>query len=274
MPGSFDGRPLGDAEAAGTASRPMQHEVHETRFRCRSIGELALYDERGPTNPLIGAGKPTAILVYLALSADGRRGRDHVAELLWRSSTIEDARHSLRQALYRLRAATDGAELIASDNGDLVLSKAVWFDCLSGEEALADGDVESAYRLLHGEFMRGFSVPDSQEFGTWAETQGSRFSTGWTRAAFQLARVRLREGDPESALEPAERLLALNPYDENAVRLLMSAFAGGGRHAAALARYEAFADFVRAEDETEPSEDLRAYRDELRDFLESRGDAA
>ncbi|MDX1579523.1 MAG: BTAD domain-containing putative transcriptional regulator, partial [Gemmatimonadota bacterium] len=274
MAGSRDGRRERDGEAAGTDSAPNRRadETATRGYRCRAMGELGLYDSRDPGESLLGPSKPAAILVYLALSADRRRGRDHIAQLFWRSASPEDARHSLRQALYRLRLVTEVDDLIVTENGDLVLDGPVWLDCLAGEAALGEGDPARAYELLAGDFLCGFSIPDSREFQTWAETQDVRFRSCWERAAFELVRGRLREGDPERALDPAERLSAARPFDEEAVRLLMSVLAASGRYAAAIARYEAFADFLRAEDYTEPSASLLAYRDELRGFLRKRGD--
>src|ERR1051326_2178890 len=47
--------------------------------------------------------KHLALLIYLALSPNRTRSRDHLVGLLWPEKAEKDARHSLNEALRRLR---------------------------------------------------------------------------------------------------------------------------------------------------------------------------
>ena len=257
-----------EAHASGHGS--AQAAAGARPFRCHALGEVALYPPEDGDQPILGSSKPVALLAYLALSPNGRANRDHVAELFWRSSSATDAHHSLRQALYRLRSAAEGRELVLSQKGDLELTDRVSFDFLEGETVLSGGDLTRAYRLLWGRFLEGFSIPDSREFEGWADAQRSRFADAWARAAFALVQERMRAGDAEGALEPAERLVALQPFDDAPIGLLLGALAGQGRHAAALARYQAYVDLLRNEVEQEPGAKLQAFAREIEVFLREK----
>ena len=179
---------------------------------CRTLGELALYADVSETRPIMGAGKPLALLAYLALSPNSRAGRDHVAQLFWPGAPQSDARHDVRQILYRLRQLTDGHEVVRAIGSELRLAPDVHFDFLQGEAALAGGNVARACELLRGNFLDGFAIPESLEFERWAEAERSRFRDAWGRAALSLVEQWLGSGEAERALSLADELHAQRPF--------------------------------------------------------------
>src|ERR1051325_8315403 len=145
----------------------------QTAFWCQTLARLALYGDQVHSTPLMDAGKPLAALVYLALAPKGKVERDHLAELLWPGVELTDARHSLRQALYRIREATGTTVVRVTRNG-LEFVSTVRLDCLEAESQAVDGDGARAYELLRGNFLEGFSIAESREFESWAEAQRAR----------------------------------------------------------------------------------------------------
>lgn len=141
---------------------------------CRTLGALTLYADRTETRRLMEAGKPVALLAYLALAPKHKASRDHVAELFWSGCDLQQARHSLRQSLYRLREAA-GVDLVRAHGPELELLTALDVDCVQAEELAVNGDRPRAYQLLRGNFLEGFSIPESQEFESWAEATRVRF---------------------------------------------------------------------------------------------------
>lgn len=204
------------------------------------------------------AGKPLAVLVYLALAPKNKAGRDHVAELLWPGCELHDARHSLRQTLYRLREATGGIPLVRAHGTELELLPAVTLDCLDGERHAADGQGGQAYELLRGNFLEGFSIPESVEFESWVEAARTRFRDSWARVAQRLVEEHLRSGDGAHALEMAEELAGLRPLSDEPARLVMTALAETNRHATAVARFRAYAELLKRELDTQPGQELEA----------------
>ncbi len=216
------------------------------------------------------AGRPLAALVYVALAPGGRARRDHVAELLWPGRGLTEARHCLRQSLYRLRQAAGGIPLVRRLGAELEVQPYVEFDFLHAERGATDGDLAYACEALRGSFLDGFSLPGSREFESWSESQRIRFGDAWALAAEALTTQLLEEGDPARALEVAEELAAARPFSDEVARLTMTALATAGRHAMALARYQAYAALLRLEMEAEPGSELAEYARELEGFLRSR----
>ena len=216
------------------------------------------------------AGKPLAALVYIALAPGGRAKRDRVAELIWPGDELREARHSLRQALYRIRRATGGVPLVQLRGAELEVLPAVRFDCLEGERGAADHDLSDAHAALRGSFLEGFSIPESREFETWRESQRVRFDDARDRVAHALTAQLLQTGDPSRALEIAEELTAASPFSDRAMRLTMAALAAMGRQATALARYHAYDELARRELDAEPGPELAEYARQLAAQVESR----
>ena len=70
---------------------------------------------------------PTAtgfLLAVLAVAPFGSRTRSELRELFWASSTEEDARHALSQALYYLRRSLGQSAIDVE--GDVVLQVGLW----------------------------------------------------------------------------------------------------------------------------------------------------
>jgi DNA-binding SARP family transcriptional activator len=217
------------------------------------------------------AGKPVVLLTYLALAPRGRAARDHVADLFWPGSSPSDARHSLRQAIYRVRRATGGVDLIGGDDSCLALSAGVRLDCLEAEVAMESDDLERAYQLLRaGDFLAGIAHNGSRDLEEWAEAQRSRFRDIRARVTRRLARGCLEKGDTDRAVKLSEELLSLRPFDDAAMELLMRALTGRGKHATALARFHAFAELLASELEEEPAAELAAFARELDEYLKSK----
>ncbi len=227
------------------------------------MGGLALYSSEPPAKVLLRAGKPLALLVYLALAPDRRARRQHVAELLWHGRPMSKSLHCLRQALYRLRRGVGGRSPVRSVGEDLQADSRVRLACLEGEAAAASGDLSRAYELLRGDFLGDFSVPGSVEFESWVESQRLRFRATWAQAAEVLAERRLAAGDVTGALEVAEALVARYPLDAAPMRLVMAALAAAGRHGVALARFRAHQQLLLDELDDEPEPALREYAREL-----------
>lgn len=247
-------------------------ELQDASFWCQTLGGLALYRAAGDQRPLMEAGKPIAALVYVALAPGARAKRDHLAELLWPGADLTEARHSLRQSLYRLRQATEGAPLVCLRGTDVELVPIVTLDCLEGERLALDGELSRAYELLRGGFLEGFGVAGCREFETWAEAQRVRFRAAWATAAHRLIERYLAAGQATHALEVAEELAAVHPFDDEAARFVMAALVGAGRHAAALAHYHAYQELLRREIDAEPDTELAGYARELEEYVKSRPD--
>jgi DNA-binding SARP family transcriptional activator len=206
--------------------------------------------------------KHLALLIYLALSPGMVRSREHLLGLLWPDKDDAKARHSLNEALRRLRASL-GADRIITQ-GDSV--------------GLAPGNLEidalavSRRAGPSGVFLEGFTLDDAPAFEDWAESARTRFRAQATRSFVEAAQELLALGKTAEAWEAARRALGIDQYAEPAVRLAMRAAALGGDQSGALHEFHRFTEKLDQLGER-PSQELSALAQRIREgrWLDSAG---
>src|SRR3989442_854178 len=136
--------------------------------------------------------KHLAVLVYLALSPSRRRTRDHLLGVLWPERPQAEARHSLNQAVLRLRRAP-GEDRLRSEADALALSEdGLGVDALRLAAAEAS-EGEDVVALLKGDFLEGFHLDAAPEFDDWMARERERYRT-LTAAALVAAGERRPAG--------------------------------------------------------------------------------
>src|SRR5438105_8902451 len=80
------------------------------RLELYCFGVPTAHLDGGPAPPEVLRRKHLALLVYLALSPDRRRTRAHLVGVLWPETGEAQARHSLNEAIRRLRACGLGGD--------------------------------------------------------------------------------------------------------------------------------------------------------------------
>ena len=149
-----------------------------------TLGEVALRSAAGREGPpVLGPGKPLALLIYLALSPGRSANREHLADLLWSDLEPERARHALRQTLYFLRQQLGDGYLL-SRGGDIHLSGNVETDRDAFLHAVDGNELEAAAELYRGPFLRGSprQVASSSSSGpTWSAPGSAPPSCGPAR---------------------------------------------------------------------------------------------
>lgn len=207
--------------------------------------------------------KHLALLCYLALSPNRARARDHLLGLLWPEKPEAKARHSLNEAIRRLRASL-GADRLLSEGDTIRLNHAgLVVDALRFDE-LREQDPEAALRLLSGTFLEGFTVADAPEFEDWAATQRVRYQSAAAALLVAAGEAALAANRFDAAQEAARRALALSRVWEPAADLLMRAAAIASDSAGALAAYHEFAQRLASEIGEEPGRELRALAERIR----------
>jgi DNA-binding SARP family transcriptional activator len=233
------------------------------RLQLRCFGPpTALVDGHEPPSDVLWR-KHVALLVYLALSPDRMRSREHLLGLLWPEKTQEKARHSLNEALRRLRSGL-GTDRIVT-NGDVVQlsDQNLGVDVLEFEQH-AVSDPLSAGESLTGQFLEGFVVEDAPGFEEWAEEQRRHYrsmATSLLVAAGESALAANRFADAQDA---ARRALTLEASSESAASLVMRAEALTGDATAALQAYHDYTERLQQDIGEEPSRELEALAERIR----------
>ncbi|MEQ5872089.1 AAA family ATPase [Sagittula sp. NFXS13] len=185
--------------------------------------------------------KVELILALLAIEPDVALSRSTLAGMLWPGQPDAQARASLRQAIFRLKTALDSSDTLEVTSGWIKLrSEHIERDI----DALGRGAEASALPIgtpLEG--MSGFEpeVEDRLEAAR-AELRASLMN--WLEEAEAKALGKRRFADLETL---ARRHLVLDGYDENALRMLMTALWRQGRRNAALDVFRETSQRIRAD---------------------------
>jgi eukaryotic-like serine/threonine-protein kinase len=225
-------------------------------FSFRALGTISLAAEDGvEIRSVLAQPKRVALLAYVASPETPEFvARETLMGLFWPDRDAAHARRALRSSLYFLRRSLGSGVLIARGEHEVGIDPAhLWCDVGALEDALESSHFEEAVHLYEGEYLPGLAVAGVPDFEMWLEAERRRLRRRTREAALQLARTAVANEDAHEAEEWARRGLALDPFDEEALRLLLEILAGRGNGAQALQVYEAFAQSLRSELELEPS---------------------
>jgi len=220
------------------------------------------------------SAKVQALLCYLAVT--GRpHSRQALAGLLWGKRPEAAARMNLRKALSNLRRLVGPHLRITRHTVAFNREAPYWMDVESFEAEVAKGlpaegrdlepaSLQRAVDLYRGDFLAGFSVRDAPAFEEWAVVERERLWELAVQALEQLAAYHMARGEHRQAIEYTRRLLALDPWREEAHRQLMLLLAHSGRREAALAQYEVCRQALAEGLGIEPSKVTRALYQRIR----------
>jgi predicted ATPase/DNA-binding SARP family transcriptional activator len=226
----------------------------------------------------LSADSSWALLAYLVLHPGILCRRDALQGLLWPDVPDDDAAHNLRQALYRLRQALgDGAagslrverRTIAWFPDDSVQVDVNAFEAAqAGATELAGAPqrvarLAEALALYRGDLLEGVTrISDAYE--EWLTVERERLRLDALSVLEELAGYHQRHGEHEQVLYCARRQLALDPWHERALRMVMGALAAQGQRAEALLEYETFRQGLEKDLDICPDEETRGLYERLR----------
>lgn len=172
----------------------------------------------------IRLNKALALLVYLAETGRAHT-RSSLAGLLWPDRPDAAARNNLRQTLTALRKVI-GDQLAVT--GDRVQ--------LAGEVSIDTRPLTPAG--CSGPFLDGFSLGDSDLFDEWVMRTRATHEAAALTMLLRHGDSCVVSGDPTGARHAAGLVLQLEPWNEEAHRLVMRAAALEGRVHEAVDQYD------------------------------------
>ncbi|MFT5115153.1 MAG: TolB-like protein/DNA-binding SARP family transcriptional activator [Parasphingorhabdus sp.] len=212
--------------------------------------------------------KARALIVYLALSRDGIRSREHLANMFWSRSAEEQARASLRQTLSSIRKVMgNDAEIIGGDADNIFLSLPyVQLDVLKFIELAQSGDFDTcceAEQLYSGQLLDGFSLREN-EFEDWLLSERRHLHELAIQLLSQLIEQSVLAGDAEKGIVYCQRLLNLDVLHEKTHRTLMTLYARLGRREAAIKQYDEYNAVWERELGIKPATETTALYESIR----------
>jgi DNA-binding SARP family transcriptional activator/predicted ATPase len=228
--------------------------------------------------------KVRALLAYLAVGADRVHRRTELAGLLWPDVPEKAARHSLSQALFRLRKALNDQE--ATPPFLLTTWKTLRFNPASdysldvdafqagadlcertSPEQLGPADAHAltqSMALYRGKFLSTPLRIDSQAFEEWLVIKQTQFHLLALNTLNYLGQYHELRGEFGLAADYARRQIELESLHELAHRNLMLALAQDNRRAEALAHYATCRALLAKELGVAPAPETTALYERIR----------
>jgi DNA-binding SARP family transcriptional activator len=209
------------------------------------------------------AARTLPLFVYLMLHRERPVARDLLAYTFWPDESENDARANLRRHLHRLNqalpAVADFAWLVVDKKSVAVNPAApIELDVARLEAACAGKAVpESVLDLYAGDLYQGCDED-------WILALRERLRAGYLDLASQLIGRYRGERRYAEAVAIAQRMLAIDPFREDTVRIAMSLHYEAGDRAGALREFETFRHRLGTDVGAEPMLETLSLRDAIR----------
>src|SRR3954471_5373286 len=178
--------------------------------------------------------KDFALLVYLCVDPRLHQ-RSTLAGLLWAESSPADARHSLTQALGRLR------KLLGMQSIEATRDTVRWTGDLACDALMLAGAAAGAPSLLEfygGEFLEGIAFGgEGREFERWAEARRAEYRDTAADLLDEWGEAAERREEWAAALRFGQRTTEVDPFRESGHRRVMRALNALGDRNRALLYY-------------------------------------
>src|SRR5579875_1421028 len=268
-----------EQEVASPAKLP---DVEEATIRIYALGQFRLERRAGPDWQIVTETawqhqRVRSLLGCLISSPRHKLGREQLMDALWPELDLETAAARLDRAVYSLRQlfeptrsrpATSPLLLTEREVIELADQNQVWVDAdafealLSEARASADGGererlLEEAAKLYGGEFL-----PEERKLELTI-TRREFLQRNWIGLLLELADLRAAR-DLNSAVDPLDRILAVDPTNEAAVQRLIKLLAQLDRRGEALRVYKRLASILQQEYHIAPLPETRALYDAVR----------
>jgi DNA-binding SARP family transcriptional activator len=230
----------------------------------------------GELVPIRAGGKSEALLALLALQFGRRIAQEQLLQAVWPEREPALARTSLRVLLYELskllRPALQDAAPVQHSGGYYWLNTKAGigvdvsdFDRLvdTGNQQIQAGDTAGALRCYERAaqlYRNDLQLASDVHLVMERERLRARYLT----LLAQLAEQCYQAGSYGDALAYLWRLLARDPYREDAHRLVMRCYIRRGERAAALHQYQLCADLLRTNFDAAPETATAALFEQIR----------
>ncbi len=242
--------------------RQTGHVRYTDLMRMRLLGGL---EAEGVNLGRLGSRKARRVLARLAVARGAPVAVDSLADIVWGDDQPSHPADQLSVLISRLRSAVGAENVVRTDAGYCLGID--WLDLVAVEELVGEarrrmdaGAVGPAQMAARGalELLRGPLLPEEPDDTSWLEADRASLARSASTARLVAAEATLTAGDPWAAAAYADSALTAEPYDEAALRVLMSAHAAAGRPALAFRAYAEMAERLRTDLGIDPAAATRA----------------
>jgi DNA-binding SARP family transcriptional activator len=236
--------------------------------RIHIVGPLKVIDLQGKEISIAGR-KSRALLGCLCLSPGDHITRGRLAGLLWDRSPEQQAKASLRQALYELTAALDSTapDLLHVDREIVRLQpEHCWIDAASMVDAASSerGDFRDLLAPPTERLLEDFDGLTAA-FDQFLQTERSRLQNRLIKSLeSHLQRTIAASGTAAERAAIARKLITVEPTHEVATRALMKSFVELGDRAQAIREFERLKRTLQVLLDIEPSKETYTFYEAVR----------
>ena len=208
----------------------------------------------------INSPRLQSLLAYLLLH-QGPQSRQQLAYLFWPDSTDKQARTNLRGLLHQLRQRLPDAKLfITYDTETIQWNQTAPYACdlLELRQHLArieQNPLDEASLMQVVELYRGELLPSC--YDDWIAPLRRELHEAVKQTMKQLLILLERRQETERSIQLAQRLLTLDPLDEEVNRRLIQSYALTQNRTNALRHYQTYVDLLRRELDVPPDEQIQ-----------------
>ncbi|HEX4160291.1 MAG TPA: BTAD domain-containing putative transcriptional regulator [Rhizomicrobium sp.] len=242
----------------------LERIFQEPKFRVCCLGAIKLVEAGSDTDMTPPSRKTRALLGYLCVVGKPV-GRERLASLLWGDRGDEQARASLRQAIYELRSLLGGERLLKVERDTVAAGDDVGTD-LAQIMAAARSDnlqqLEFALSAWRGDFFEDLPSIDPS-FDAWLQAERPRVQENLVGAATEAANAGMARGEIDAARKIVGLLQQHDGTNEVVLRLGLRLDRLAGDSAALHRRYERFRELLKSELDAAPAAETQRLFDEL-----------
>ena len=227
------------------------------RLEIRLFGHLELVFDGAPWR-FSAPPRAAGLLAYLVMHSGESISRAALATQTWPDDAEDEARGKLRRHLHRILRAlppTDRPWLdVTASTVRCDIRPDLWIDVAQFEEMSAvAARASEAVELYRGDFL-------DAHYDEWILMERERLRSRFLELCYDAARSARRNREFDATIRYAERMLSVDEWREDALRLMMTARYESGDRSGALASYERFATRLRSEMGVEPMPETLALR--------------
>ena len=216
--------------------------------------------------PLANIRRKNRALVYFLAAQPRSITREQLLVFFWPDRERTAAQRILRTMIHDLRK-TLGPSFLADDQS-LWLAPESTIDLQVFLKALQAAQSDSSFLAgaldcYQGDFLEGFSLPDSPQFEDWILAEREHYRLMAMRALADLAHYHESLGDFAGALEAIRRALKFDPLQEDLHRDALRLYYLNGDRAGVVRQYESLRNLLDEELGVPPMPDTRHLYDSL-----------
>ncbi|SDJ88642.1 AfsR/SARP family transcriptional regulator [Natronincola ferrireducens] len=218
------------------------------------------------------SSKALAILAYLVTHRNQKISRDRISALFWSESSYKSSKYNLRYTLWSIKKTLKdkGIEediILAPDKEScsIIIEEESWWSDVVLLEKFPDvyKSVE-IIDLYQGEFLQDINLKGNPELDDWIIYERERLQKLYFNGLLRLTKEFSELGQYNKGILCLNKLLYINPLQEEIHKELMELYYLKGDRVLALQQYEKCAEILRSELNISPVEDMRELYERIK----------